>query len=251
MRTIYGINPVREALRSATAEKIKTIYILKEREDPIIREIEQTAMGLGVEIKRVDRHKVGSIAGSSAHQGVVALVRGGFPYREPQDIVEVWKGSRERALILIADSIEDPQNLGSIVRSAHCAGVHGIIIPRRRASHVTPAVVKSSAGATEHTPIAIATNLTGVVRMLKEEGVWVVGLEADTESSIYDVDLTMDTALVVGGEARGIRRLLRRECDVLCHIPMRGRINSLNAGQAVTIALFEALRQRIKKGLIP
>ncbi len=245
MRTIYGINPLREALRSATARRIKTIYIYREREDRAIKEIEEVATGLGIDIERVEKERIGSIAGGSSHQGVVALVKGGFPYREPEDILDVWRASGDRAFILLLDSIEDPVNLGSIVRSAHCAGIHGIIIPRRRACHVTPVVVKSSAGATEHTPIALATNLTGVARLLKDEGIWVVGLEADTETPIYRVDLTMDIALVVGGEAKGIRRLLRQECDILCHIPMRGRLNSLNAAQASTIALFEALRQRM------
>ena len=247
MRTIYGINPVREALRSSTAEKIKTLYIYRERQDHTIKVIEEVATGLGIDIRRVDKARLGSVAGTSHHQGVVALVRGEFPYREPEDIVDIWQRSGERAFILLLDSVEDPVNLGSIVRSAHCAGVQGIIIPRRRAAGVTPTVVKSSAGATEHTPIALTTNLTRTARRLKERGIWLVGLEADTETSIYDVDLTMDVALVVGGEARGIRRVLRGECDILCHIPMRGKLNSLNAAQASTVALFETLRQRTAK----
>ena len=245
MRIIYGINPVIEALRSGTASRIKTIYLNAERHDHLSEEIEATALEKNIAIRRVDKHTLGSVAGSPHHQGVVALVRGEFPYCSLDHLLAIWKGSGEPALILLLDSIEDPVNLGSIIRSAHCAGVHGIVIPRHRACRVTPVVTKSSAGATEHTAIALVTNLRQTARVLKEEGLWVVGIEATGQIPLYDADLTTDVAMVVGGEWKGIGKTLLSECDLTCHIPMRGRLNSLNAAQASTVAIFEALRQRL------
>lgn len=146
--------------------------------------------------------------------------------------------------MLILDSIEDPQNLGSLIRTANSAGVHGVIIPKDRASSVTPTVVKTSAGATEHTMISQVTNIAQTIEMLKKQGIWVIGIEGDAKQSIYKTDFNIDVAIVIGGEGKGIRRLVKEKCDFLASIPMNGQVSSLNAGVAGAIAMFEVLRQR-------
>ncbi len=251
MRTIYGINPVREALRS-DPESIKRVIVSGGARgtgkpgggERARGELLKLAGEAGVLIERMDAGRLASLTGTDKHQGIAAEIPGGFSYSSLDEIIGVWKKSGKTALIMILDSIEDPRNLGAIIRSAHAAGAFGVIIPKDRSASITPAASKASAGATEHTLVARVQNLTETIKRLKKEGLWVAGVEADGETDIYSGGLDRDLAIVIGGEGVGIRRLVRSNCDYLLKIPMHGKVGSLNAAQAASIVLFEALRQR-------
>ncbi len=179
----------------------------------------------------------------------MAVLRAEFRYAELEELIDRWKKSGGPAFFLVLDSIQDPRNMGSLVRTAHAAGVHGLIVAKDRSAPVTPVVVKASAGATEHLPIARVTNLVQAIKKLKEEGVWVLAVETGSAEDIFTADLKRDLAVVIGSEGKGIRRLVMEKCDFSAFIPMGtipmgGRVGSLNASVAGAIALFEARRQR-------
>ncbi len=240
-RIVYGINPVVEIL-SSRPERVMCIHYARGGGDAVRRVLQRGTAG-GVECREEERKRLDEMAETTKHQGVVAVVTD-FSYSSPGDIVKAWKKSNEKAFIVVLDGIQDPRNLGAVIRSAEAAGVHGIIIPRNRAAGVTAAVEKTSAGAVEHIRIARVTNIARTLDDLKRDGLWVTGMEAEGEMSLYDADLDMDIALVIGGEERGIRPLVRKKCDFLLSIPMRGRVNSLNASVSASIAMYEVLRQR-------
>ncbi|MBI5233350.1 MAG: 23S rRNA (guanosine(2251)-2'-O)-methyltransferase RlmB [Deltaproteobacteria bacterium] len=242
MRIIYGINPIREALKARKA--IKKIEVNETRGGRIVLDLIKEAERLGVSVERVGREILDMAAGNGRHQGVVAFVEGGFDYVDIEDIINRWRSSGQRALILILDSIEDPQNLGSLIRAGCAAGANGVVMPKDRAAPVTAAVVKASAGGAEHMLIARVANLNTAIKRLKHEGIWVVGVEADADKNIFTVDLDVDLALVIGGEGKGLRRLVTWNCDFTVSIPMQGSLGSLNAAQAGVIALFEVVRQK-------
>jgi 23S rRNA (guanosine2251-2'-O)-methyltransferase len=244
MRTIYGINPVTEALRSG--KNIDRVVVSDTRGDKAVASIIKAAADRGIEVKRAPEDELRRLTKSENHQGVAAVLAEDFRYSELEDLIQAWKDSGTQAFFLILDSIQDPQNLGSLVRTANAAGVHGVIIPKDRASEVTSTVVKTSAGATEVTPIARETNISRAIERLKEEGVWVAAIEAGCRDTVYSADLDRDLAIVIGSEGRGIRRLVRENSDFCVSIPMYGEISSLNAAQAGAVALFEARRQRLK-----
>lgn len=246
MRVLYGINPVAEALASEPGD-IKKILVADTRTGRGAREIVDRAGRLGVAVERVPARELEKAAGTAKHQGVAAVLSGGFRYRTVEDLVEAWKESGERAFFLILDSIQDPQNLGSLVRAAHAAGVHGIVVPKDRAAEVTPTVVKASAGATEHMLIARETNIVRAITVLKDHGVWTAAVEAGEGESVFEADLAGDMAVVIGSEGQGIRRLVKKNCDFSVYIPMAREFNSLNAAQAGAITLFEMVRQRRAK----
>lgn len=246
MRIIYGVNPVSEALKGP-AEAIGKVVISEARADKPAIEIIKKAQSKGISIERLSQREIDGMTGGAGNQGIAAVLYGEFAYTDTGGLLDVWKKSGETAFLLILDSIQDPQNLGSLIRTANAAGVHGIIIPKDRACEVTPAVVKASAGATEHTPIAREVNLTRAISMLKEENIWVAAVEAGCPESIYAADLDRDLAVVIGSEGRGIRRLVRESCDFCVSIPMAGKLNSLNAAQAGAVVMFEARRQRGEK----
>jgi 23S rRNA (guanosine2251-2'-O)-methyltransferase len=245
MRTIYGINPVTEALRAG--KNIDRVVVSDARADKAVASIMKAAADRGIEVKRAPDEELKRISKTEKHQGVAAVIAEDFRYRDLEDLIAAWKESGDQAFFLILDSIQDPQNLGSLVRTANAAGVHGIVIPKDRASEVTATVVKTSAGATEVTPIARETNITRAIERLKEEGVWVAAIEAGCRDTVYSADLDRDLALVIGSEGRGIRRLVRENCDFCVSIPMYGEISSLNAAQAGAVAMFEARRQRLRR----
>ncbi|MDP2690594.1 MAG: 23S rRNA (guanosine(2251)-2'-O)-methyltransferase RlmB [Deltaproteobacteria bacterium] len=245
MRIVYGVNPVLEALRGGGA--VDKVMVSSERADRAARDVIEAAKARKVEVARAPKEELDRLCGTAVHQGVAAFLAGEFAYRDIDGLIAAWKGSGQAAFFLVLDSIQDPQNFGSLVRTAHAAGVHGIIIPKDRATEVTPAVVKASAGATEHTLIAREVNLVRAVERLKDENVWVAGIEAGCKESIYEADLDRDLAIVVGSEGKGIRRLVRESCDFCLSIPMNGVLNSLNAAQAGAVAMFEARRQRLFK----
>lgn len=241
-RIVYGINPVREALRAKG--RVERLYTSGVSGDAalLIKQAERA----GALVESAPKETLERIAGTAKHQGLVALMKGEYPYVDIEELVALWKASGDPAFFLILDSVQDPQNLGSLIRGAHSAGVHGIVIPKDRAAGVTPAVVKASAGATEHARVARVTNLSAAIERLKKDGVWVASVEADGEKALYDADLSGDLALVVGGEGGGTRRLVRERCDFSVAIPLAGSVNSLNVAQAGVVALYEAVRQRRK-----
>lgn len=241
-RLIYGINPVREALRTHPHE-VRWIKVGKGRGG--VKEIIELAEASGIRVESVPIRSLSSIVNTDKHQGIVA---GLSPYRyvDLDDILRRWRSSGEKAFILILDSIQDPHNAGSLIRTACCAGVHGIVITKDRSVDITPTVVKSSAGATEHMPIARVTNLRQTIERLKDAGLWIIGLDAGADMSIFESGLDLDIGLVVGSEGKGIRELVKRSCDLLLSLPLKGGIGSLNASVAGGIAIYEVLRRRLK-----
>ena len=194
----------------------------------------------------VDRRKLDQMSPTGAHQGVIAAVAA-HEYASVEDILALAAERGEAPLIVICDELSDPHNLGAILRSAECAGAHGVIIPKRRSVGLTAVVAKTSAGAVEYLPVARVANISSTIRELKEKGVWVYGTAADGASDLYRTDLTGPSAIVIGNEGEGMSRLVRECCDVLVSIPMKGHISSLNASAAATVLLYEALRQRGSK----
>jgi len=239
---IYGINPVMEALR-APDTKVKEILIAQGRKGNLER-ILQLAGEQHVRVRYRAGNDLTALAKARFHQGVVAMVED-YGYATLDRIIDRWKKSGIKALILVLDSIQDPRNLGALVRTANVCGAHGVIIPRDRAARITPIVVKASAGATALTPVARVTNIASTLERLKEEGIWILGAEAEAETSFFQQDMTMDLAMVIGSEGRGIRPLVLSKCDLTVSIPMRGQIPSLNASVAAGILLYEVIRQRL------
>lgn len=243
MRVVYGLNPVRELLR-AGGEGVAELWFAEGAERPrAFAELERLAGGVGAKVRAAPRARLDRLAGAAGHQGVVAVVSD-YRYAEIEDLLEGARRRSEPALLVLLDGVEDPQNLGAIVRSAHALGAHGVVVPKDRSASVTPAAAKASAGAVEHCPVARVTNLARTLEELKEKGVWSVAAVPDGERDLGDVDLTGPTALVVGGEGAGVRDLVRRTCDYTARIPMGGELSSLNASVAAAIALYEAGRQR-------
>ncbi|MBI5326907.1 MAG: 23S rRNA (guanosine(2251)-2'-O)-methyltransferase RlmB [Deltaproteobacteria bacterium] len=242
MRIIYGINPVSEALKSCP-EHFKDILIAAGRTGQAVEKIKRLAEQHGIKCRVVEKGEIERLAQTHHHQGVIGSLAE-FKYTDIEDILQRWKSSGEKALILILDCIQDPHNLGSLIRTANVAGVHGVIIPKDRAAEVTPAVVKASAGAIEHMLISRVTNIADTILRLKEAGLWIMGIEAGGSQDIYSFDMNTDLAIVIGSEGKGIRRLVKERCDVCLSIPMKGSISSLNVSVAGGIALFEAVRKR-------
>lgn len=239
---VLGRNAVVELLKGG--REVECVYIcdsVAAKGQPISR-IVAMAKDKGVPVKKVDERKLDSLANGLSHQGVAA-VAAAFSYSTIDEIFA--RAGEEPPFILIADSIEDPHNLGAIIRTAEAAGAHGIIIPKRGGVGLTPIVGRTSAGAVEHLPVARVTNLVAAIKDLKERGVWVFG--ADMNGERWErVDLRGSAALVIGSEGFGISRLVRENCDGVLTLPMRGKVNSLNASVAAGILIYEAVRQRTK-----
>jgi 23S rRNA (guanosine2251-2'-O)-methyltransferase len=238
---IYGIHPVREAI-ATRGHQFREIWA-SHRPNHAVRETLAQARSLGIKVRFLDRRRLDARAETSIHQGIVAFVS---PYSFAS-LDSILEAAREEgpALILVLDNLQDPQNLGGLIRTAHLCGAHGVVVPKDRAAPLTAAVDKASSGALEHTKVARVTNLKRALELFKQEGIWVVGLSMEGDRPIYEFDLCEPTALVVGGEASGIRPLIKRTCDSLAVIPQRGRLNSLNAAAAGAMAMYEAMRQRL------
>jgi 23S rRNA (guanosine2251-2'-O)-methyltransferase len=239
---LYGFHPVMEAL-VAGRRKIYALMVdrtaLSERQAQVVELAEKR----GVCRQSLTPGQIRAVCGSDHHQGVAATVAPLPTNSMESTVLEVSRDAGSCLLVLL-DSIVDPNNLGAIVRTAHCAGVHALVIPNDRAVGATPAVSKASAGALEHTRLCRVTNLAGTIQWLKKEGVWVAGLAMQAKQTIFQADLKGPLALVVGGEEKGLRPLVRQQCDYLVSIPLRGRVDSLNASAAAAVALYEAFRQR-------
>jgi len=246
MEIIYGRHPVVAALRHPEAP-LEEVLLARGLKGAWVGEVRELARRLGVRVRLLPRAALDRLTGTPHHQGVAAR-RPGFAYAPLTRLLTRLKEQPESALLVAADGITDPMNLGNLARSAAAAGAQGLIIPKDRAAPVTPAVLKAAAGALETLPVFRVTNLAEALIRLKEAGLWVVGTEAGAPLSLFAVDLTMPVVLVIGGEDTGIRPRVRRECDILAAIPMADTgVSSLNAAAAGAVALFEARRQRLAK----
>jgi 23S rRNA (guanosine2251-2'-O)-methyltransferase len=236
---VYGINPIAEALQSDRCH-MKEIRVAEGRGLKGLEEIIRMAESKGVSVRKVGRSHLDSLTRNAPHQGVAGSIDQ-FPYA---DLDEVLHGGTAEPLLLVLDGIEDPRNLGALIRTADACGAWGVVIPKDRAAGITPAVAKSSAGAVFHIPVVRVTNIAVTLRQIKERGMWVLGAAAEARTELYAHDLTVPLAVVIGGEGRGMRPLVKKECDLLASIPMRGKVNSLNASVAGSIILYEVIRQR-------
>jgi 23S rRNA (guanosine2251-2'-O)-methyltransferase len=238
---IEGRNAVLEALKAGTA--IDKIYILKGDADRTLGRIASSARAAGTVVVDADRHKLDAMSRTGAHQGVIA-VAAAREYSTVADILRSAADKGEAPLIVICDEITDPQNLGAVIRTAECAGAHGVIIPKRRSAGLTAVVAKTSAGAVSYMPVARVPNITNLIKDLQKQGVWVFGTAANGATELYDADFRGAAAIVIGNEGEGMSRLVAESCDFLVSIPMKGHIDSLNASAAAAIMLYEAVRQR-------
>ena len=235
---LFGINPVTEAFR-AKRRTIYELFVSSDKTQGKISDIINLANRSKVPVTKLSFPELTKIAGTESHQSVVARTSS-YPF---SDLTELMI-NKDRGLILILDGIEDPQNLGAIGRTALCAGADGIIIPKDRAASPVPSASKASAGALEHLRIAKVTNLSTAIKELKNNDFWIAGLDADADSPLYSTDLTAPLGIVIGGEDRGLRDLIKKNCDFIVSIPQKGRFNSLNASVASAVVIYEVLRQR-------
>lgn len=238
---IYGINPILEALKNSP-QLIEEIWIERKTLSGKKYQIVEKAKRLNIPLKITDARPP-KVPPHVNTQGVVAYIRH-FPYAELEDVVKGWEKVKDIPLVVMLDELEDPHNVGAIIRTAEAVGAHGIIIPKIRSCEITETVIKASSGAVFNIPIVKVTNLRKAIEFLKEKGLWILGLTHKTEKTIYELDLNIPLGVVVGNEGRGIRKGIIEACDFLGKIPMKGMIESLNVSVATGIALFEILRQR-------
>ena len=240
---IEGRNAVIEALRAGTA--IDKIYLQKGETDKTLGHIASRARAAGTVVVEADRRKLDAMSRTHAHQGVIALAS----VREYVSVESILNAAREKGeapLLVVCDEISDPHNLGAIIRTAYCAGAHGVIIPKRRSAGLTSVVAKTSAGAVSYLPVARVPNLPALLKELKDQGVWVFGTAAGGTTDLYHADLKGPATIVIGSEGDGMTRLAAENCDFLVSIPMKGDLNSLNASASAAILLYEAVRQRMQ-----
>ncbi|MBE6926944.1 MAG: 23S rRNA (guanosine(2251)-2'-O)-methyltransferase RlmB [Ruminococcaceae bacterium] len=238
---IEGRNAVTEALRSGRA--INKVFLADGDTDRSLGRLAAMAKDAGAVVVRIDRRKLNEMSPTGAHQGIIASVAA-HEYASVADILNYAAERVEAPLIVICDELSDPHNLGAIVRSAECAGAHGVIIPKRRSVGLTAVVGKASAGAIEYMRVARVSNIAATIRELKQQGVWIYGTAAEGASPLYQTDLTGAAAIVIGNEGVGMSRIVADSCDFKVSIPMKGHISSLNASAAAAILLYEAVRQR-------
>ena len=241
---LEGRNALTEALRSGRT--IDKVFIAAGETDRALQRLAAQAKEAGAVVVPVDRRKLDAMSTTHAHQGVIALAAA-REYATLDDLLENAASKGEAPLLVICDELTDPHNLGAILRSAECVGAHGVIIPKRRSVGLTATVAKASAGAVEYMPVARVTNINAAIADLKEKGVWIFGTAAEGSIPMYQADLTIPAAIVIGNEGSGMSPLVRKNCDVTVHIPMKGNISSLNASCAASVLLYEALRQRLQK----
>ena len=239
---LEGRNAITEALKAGRT--IDKVFVADGETDKSLQRLAAQAKEAGAVVVPVDRRKLDQMSTTHSHQGIIALAAA-HTYYTLDDILEEAASRGENALIVICDELTDPHNLGAILRSAECAGAHGVIIPKRRSVGPTATVAKASAGAMEYMKVAKVGNINDAIRELKEKGVWVFGTAAEGSIPMYKADLRGPAAIVIGNEGDGMSPLVRKNCDVMVHIPMVGRITSLNASNAAAILLYEAVRQRL------
>ena len=241
---LVGRNAVTEALKSGRG--INKLWIASGDREGSVAEIAALAKERGIVVQYVERAKIEALAGGHRHQGVLAYVAP-VPYAELEDILKAAEEKGEAPFLVLLDELEDPHNLGALLRTADATGVHGILIPKRRSVSLNATVAKTSAGAVEYVPVARIGNIAQTLKKLKEKGFWVAGADMDGEKAYYEADLTGPLVLVVGSEGKGMSRLTKEACDFIVRMPMVGRINSLNASVAGSILMYESMRQRLQK----
>jgi len=249
---LFGVQPVLEALR-AGVRPVERLTVAEGAHEPRLREILEIARYADIPVRRVPRTELQRLAAGANHQGVVATIAAAH-YAHTDDLLDALSlrvGTEDPPLAVVLDGVEDPRNLGAVIRTVECAGAHGVFVPERRASGLTETVAKAAAGALEYVPVARAANVVRLVEELKGRGIWTVGTAAGAETSYAEWDWTQPCALLLGGEGEGLRRLVRERCDVLVSIPLRGRIESLNVSVAAGIVLYEAVRQRASRRETP
>lgn len=238
---IAGKHPVLEAMRAGRA--LNKIFLFNQAQRNLVQPILEEAKARGVVVQMVDKRKLDQLAPDMQHQGVVAQAAP-IAYAEVEDLLALAAERGEPPFIVLLDEIEDPHNLGSILRTADCTGVHGVIVPKRRSAGLTAVVAKTSAGAVEHVRVARVANLVQTMEKLKEAGLWIAGADAGAPQSFYQTKLTGPIAVVIGSEGNGLSRLVREKCDFILSLPMFGHVNSLNASVAAGVILYEVVRQR-------
>ena len=239
---IYGIHPVKEALESSHIQ-FQKILIGTQKPHLPLQSVLDLAIQRKVPVTFTTKETLGQMVKGGLHQNVVGLVKE-TPYARIEEILSHWKKEGTKALLLILDGIQDPQNFGSLIRTALGCGAHGIIIPKDRAVGITPVVIKTAAGAAVHLPIARVVNIATTIDALKTEGIWIYGASSEAKDLIYQLDLNIDLAIVIGAEGKGIRPLVKKKCDRLFSIPMKGPITSFNASVSGGMILYEVMRQR-------
>ena len=242
MNVIFGINAVAEALK-ARGRAFEWVGVAKERKDLRLQKLIQDCRKNSIPVRFLPRVELDRMAGSGSHQGVVA-VTSSKQYNDLDDLIAAKRG--QYSLIVVLDGVEDPHNLGAILRTADAAGADGVVIPERRAAGITGTVVKSSAGASEHLPVAKVTNIARTLEDLKVQNIWTVGLDERGAQSYESLDYKMDCAIVLGAEGKGVHDLVARKCDFLVSIPMLGKVSSLNVSVVAGVVLYEVVRQRRK-----
>lgn len=243
-KVIYGVNVVLEALNSHP-ELVEEIWLNKLTLSGKKFQILEKAKKLGIPLKIISKlnFRPPKVPPDANTQGVVAYISE-FLYAELEDIVKNWENNNETPLVVILDEVEDPQNVGSIIRSAYAGGVHGIVIPKLRSCDINETVIKVSSGSAFNIPIAKVNNLKHAISFFKEKNLWIIGLTHKTDTLIYELDLRQPLAIIAGNEGRGIKKTILEKCDFFAKIPMKGKIDSLNVSVATAIAIFETLRQR-------
>jgi len=239
---LFGIHPIYEAIKNRR-RVFSEIYIAKEKSSKRLEDIEALAKSLRISVKNISVAQLKSMTGTDQHQGVGAVVSI-YPSADLSDMLDRSKFAENPPFLLLLDSVVDVHNLGALIRTALCAGVSGVIIPKDRAAPPSPAVSKASAGALEHVHLAQVTNLVNTIRELKENGIWIAGTDKEAGRSLFEYDLTVPLAIVIGGEEKGIRPLVKKHCDFLVSIPQAGPLNSLNASVAGAVLMYEIFRQR-------
>ena len=239
---IYGIHPVEEALKSSYVE-LQKILVGTRTPNPALQSLLNLATQKKIRLAIASRETLEQMARSGLHQNIVALIKE-TSYATIEQILSRWKKEGTKALLVTLDGIQDPRNLGSLIRTALGSGAHGLIIPKDRAVGITPVVVKASAGATAHLPVARVINIAATLDYLKKEGIWVYGAAGEAKDLIYDLDFNIDLAVVIGAEGKGIRPLVKKKCDRLFSIPMKGPVSSFNASVSGGMILYEVMRQR-------
>lgn len=239
---LEGRNALTEALKAGRT--IDKVFVAAGDTDKGLQRLAAQAKEAGAVVVPVDRRKLDQMSTTRSHQGIIALAAA-HDYYTIDDLLEEAASRGEAPLLVICDELSDPHNLGAIMRSAECAGAHGVIIPKRRSVGLTATVAKASAGAVEYMKVARVTNVNNAINELKEKGVWIFGTAAEGSIPMYKADLTGPAAIVIGNEGDGMSQLVRKNCDVMVHIPMKGKISSLNASAAASILLYEAVRQRL------
>ncbi len=239
---LWGYHPVMEALR-AKRRKIHRLYLVAEKGGTRREILLNLAAKAGIEIQKATFQQLTAMVGHQRHQGIGARV-GDYPFSSLDGILSVAQDHQRAPLVLVLDQIVDPQNLGAIARTAQCAGVHGVVIPKDRAAPPSPAASKASAGALEHMPLSCVSNLVNALKRFKERGLWIAGADHHGQSQVFDADLTGPLALVIGSEEKGIRPLVKKQCDFTVAVPQIGPIGSLNASVAAAVVIYEAFRQR-------